>query len=118
MTRRANGEASIVTLKDGSWRAAFRFDREDGTTGRKYLRATTQTDARSPAGPPKARSTTPLITTRPPATGTTTRSCVRGSHVGLGTGHRATMPAAWSAISSTSARRRSARCSNRSPMPP
>ena len=46
MTRRANGEASIVTLKDGSWRAAFRFDREDGTTGRKYLRATTQTDAR------------------------------------------------------------------------
>ena len=46
MTRRANGEGSIVQLKDGSWRGAFRFAREDGTAGRKYLRGRTQTYVR------------------------------------------------------------------------
>ena len=46
MTRRGNGEGSIVQLKDGSWRGAFRFDGEDGRPGRKYLRGRTQTDVR------------------------------------------------------------------------
>ena len=44
MTRRANGEGSIVQLKDGTWRAAFRLDAEDGTPGRKYLRGRNKTE--------------------------------------------------------------------------
>ena len=34
------------------------------------------------------RSTTPASTTRPPHSGTSRRSWVRGNHAGLGTGHR------------------------------
>lgn len=45
-TRRANGEGTIFRQKDGSWRAAFRFDGEDGRPGRKYLRGSTQTEVR------------------------------------------------------------------------
>jgi integrase len=43
MSRRANGDGTIVQLKDGSWRAAFRFD-GDGQPVRKYLRGRTRTE--------------------------------------------------------------------------
>lgn len=45
MKRRANGEGSIVQLSDGSWRAAYRFEGNDGRPVRKYLRASTKTEA-------------------------------------------------------------------------
>ena len=46
MTRRANGEGSIVQLSDGTWRAAYRLDGADGRPQRKYLRARTQKEVR------------------------------------------------------------------------